>query len=391
MRDPSRDQYRSRGDLMYTRNHSRDKYSFNRGEEPYRRDLSRDQYSSSTGGENRPPSMQPAGGEVNAMDVTLSLESLRGIIAQESSKHAVRGKVYGSAINQDEVRVMITVLAPEETSRGFQNITSEPLEVAETNGRTNAFTAMFPLNGNKMSSSITFAGLLQRGGMQNRNKSYGYSRLKPQPIELLISIVYQIEQICLGKATIIATGEEIRTKQIDVPIDVAKDSILKSQKRSTGGRNILSIAADRHGGVAGAAFKYDPTRRKYKIEKGASLRVYIKAVPVDKQASRSRSQQSVDTRGNKSNSTSKYSSRSRSTRDPQSSLRHQTSSRRSHSSYSQSDFLGDSPAPAQRISRSSSCARSHGGNSLTIEPQTPQGYRSKSQVLQTRQDRKSVV
>ena len=227
MRDPSsRDQYSTRGDSesMYTRNHSRDKYYSNRGEEPYTRNTSRNQYGSAIVEKNRLPRMQPPGAEENAINVTLSLDSLRGIVVQESSKRAVRGKVYDSATNQDGVRVMITALVPEENIRGFNNIKSEPLETAETKGRKKFFKAIFPLNERKDSSSITIAGLIQGEQMYSPNSPNGHTRLKAKPFDLLISLVHQNEEICVGKATILATGEEIRTKQIDLPIDAATSS-----------------------------------------------------------------------------------------------------------------------------------------------------------------------
>lgn len=225
------------------------------------------------------------------MDVTLSVGFLRGIVAQESSKHAARGGLYESgAYDQDGVRAIITAIVPEKSIINGGNITSAPLEAAESVGRKKVYTAMFPLKGGKVSSSVTIPGLLQGDQRSSRNMPYGHRIIKPQPIDLLISIMFQNERMYLGKATILATGEEIRTKQIDLPIDVARDSIIRTQKKSSIGKRAPSITADRHGDVAPTAFKYDPTRRKYKIERDGLLRVFIKALPANTRSSRSHSQ-----------------------------------------------------------------------------------------------------
>lgn len=399
---------------------------------PYMRNNPRDQYGYSRGVENQPPAAQPIGGppEENLMDVTLSVGFLRGIIAQESSKHAARSGLYDSGgYKQEGVRAMVTAVVPEKSAIGGGNITSAPLEAAESVGRKKVYTAMFPLKGGKVSSSVTIPGLLKGVQRSSRNTPYGHRTVKPQPIDLLISLVLQNEKIYLGKATILATGEEVRTKQIDLPIDVSRDSIVRTLKKTSIGKRAPSITADRHGDVAPTAFKYDTHRRKYKIETDALLRVFIKALPSNGLARRSRSQQPEESRSKsrsksrsygqelkslpsdvrKSRSHSQQPSDTRSsargyaeqpmdphglrrsssqTRDSQSSRRSQSrdpntrsSSRRSSSEVdlSHNNYLGASSAPSQSMrSRSSSRARSSAGIPLTIKPQDSEGYRSKS-------------
>jgi len=326
--------------------------------------------------------MHQTGAKLNAMDITLSIGFLSGIVGQESSKNLSRGRMYDSSggYNQDGVIAMVTVLVAGKDLSGFDNIVSAPIEATEEEERSRFFTAVFPLMGGQVSSSITIPGLLQEVQTSGRNMSYDQRCFKPQAIDLLISLVYQNEQLYFGKTTILATAENSRTKQVDLPIDTARDSIMRAQKKSTGGKRLPSMKADRDGDIAATAFKCDRSRRKYKIEKDALLRVFIKSKPSKtshSQQNRSNSrgsyaQQPMATRGMRDYTPMDSSSASRrsgsQSRNPPSSSRQQTGSRRSRSGYSENDI--------QRTSRSSSRSRSHGGIPLTIEPQITPGYRS---------------
>jgi len=322
------------------------------------------------------PGLDPDG---ETMDVTLSVGFLKGIIAQENSKHAARDWVNDAdGYDRRGVRALITALVPDNTIGGGGSIASAPLEITETMGRNNVYTAIFPLKGGKVSSSITIPGLLKSERLSSRSLQYGQQQsIKPQPIDLIIGLVNENEQITIGKATILATGEEIRTKQVDLPIEVSRDSIMRSQKKSSyQGKKASSMSVDRHGDIAPAAFKHDRTRRKYKIERDAVLRVFIKSLPA--------------TNGGFSGlngSRSLNGSRRRRSMTPQS---RQPSSSRRMNPHPPQDFQGQRSSSSRRMNsnppqdfhnmsrHSSSRSRSHGGIPLMIEPRINQGYRASS-------------
>lgn len=193
-----------------------------------------------------------------------------------------RRRDWNSNSELDSVKVVITAMVPSIDYQAEGFLSSEPLESPKQAGDVMKYNAIFPLkakNTNGAPTRITMPGLMQldRSDVENRQFQSQYKR---QTIELLITLVFGNEAITLGKATLLVTGEEMKTKQADLPIDTSKNTVLKLQKKSTFPmKRSNSLSSNKQGEIAPTSFKYDRRRRKYQIENDAVLRAYLKCVP----------------------------------------------------------------------------------------------------------------
>ena len=226
-----------------------------------------------------------------SMDVTISVGFVRGIIMKEQAK---RRKDWNTNSELDSVKAVVTAMVP---ATGFQAegfLTSGPLENPKKIGEELKYNAIFPLkerDSNGAATRIVMPGLLQRDRSNTDDGQFPSGQYKRQTIELLITLVFGNEAFTLGKATMLVTGEEVKTKQSDLPIDTAKSSVIKLQKLSTFPmKRSGSMSSNKHGEIAPTSFKYDRRRRKYQIEKDAVLRAYMKVTPSNPYAGQAQGQ-----------------------------------------------------------------------------------------------------
>lgn len=212
-------------------------------------------------------------------DVTISIGFLRGIFMQESNKvRDWRQNNHGAEL--DAVKVVVIARNGTNSIQADDFITSAPLEKPKhINGWFN-YTALFPLKGSNPPTKMTLPGLIRRDHTSSVYSSHG--QYKRESVDLLITLIFGNEAITVGKAKIMVTGEEIRTKQSDVPIDISKDAIVRAQKKSNFPMKRMSnLPSGRKGEIGPVSFKYDRRRRKFQIETDAVLRVFYKVSPHD--------------------------------------------------------------------------------------------------------------
>ena len=217
-------------------------------------------------------------GSTEGLDVAISVGYLRGIIMEDNSKGAVKAWLSQKAEEKaDAIKIVITGLIPDRDIQSKSQLTSAPLDNPKQLGTFSKFTAMFPLKGGAGPRSITIPGLIrpEHGGNTFEEASY-----KRETVDLLITAVSGNESLSLGKVSILITGEEIRTRQHDLPVDTTRDSVLRLQKKYTSTlKTSTSITAGKQGEIAPSTFRYDRKKRKYQIEKDALLRVFVKVFP----------------------------------------------------------------------------------------------------------------
>lgn len=212
----------------------------------------------------------------DALDVTISIGFLRGIFMHEANKM----KDWQHHAEFDSMKVVIIARNDSKMVQADGFITSSPLDKPKPVGDWMNFTALFPLKGSSPPSKMTLSGLIQRDHSSQEYSSHGqYTR---ESIELLITLIFGNEAITVGKARLLVTGEETRTKQSDLPIDITRDGIIKSQKKSQFPmKRMSSLPGGKRGELAPVSFKYDRRRRKFQIETDAVLRVFYKVSPHD--------------------------------------------------------------------------------------------------------------
>ena len=178
----------------------------------------------------------------------------------------------------DSVKVVIIARNEANQLQADDFVTSAPLEKPKPVGDWMNYTALFPLKGNTSPTKMVLPGLIQRDHSNNEYSTHG--QYKRESIELLITLVFGNEAITLGKSRLLVTGEELRTKQSDVPIDITRDGILHSQKKSHFPmKRTTHLPKGKEGEISPIAFKYDRRRRKFQIETDAVLRVFFKVSP----------------------------------------------------------------------------------------------------------------
>lgn len=212
--------------------------------------------------------------EPGDLDVTISVGFLRGIYMLESKK--VKG--WENQAELDSVRVVVIARNDANMLQASDYITSAPLDTPKPVGDWMNYTAVFPLKGTKSTTKMTLPGLIKKN--HNSNMFSRDGQYKRESIELLITLVFGNEAITVGKARLVVTGEEVRTKQSDIPIDVFRDDLIKSQTRSHFPmKRTRSLPCGKDGELAPVSFKYDRRRRKFQIETDAVMRVFIKVSP----------------------------------------------------------------------------------------------------------------
>jgi hypothetical protein len=210
-----------------------------------------------------------------SMDVTISVGFVRGIVMKEMTK---RRKDWNAMSEIDSIKVVVAAIVPSTGYQAENFLSSSPLENPKQVGDSVQYNAIFPLKGRESNGAptrIKMPGLLQRekdGGDQ--------ANFKRQTVELLISLVLGNEALSLGKSSLMVTGEEVKTKQSDLPIDTKKSTVMKLQKKSTFPMKRTSSFSSK-GSIGPTSFKYDRRRRKFHLERDAVLRVYMKASPTD--------------------------------------------------------------------------------------------------------------
>ncbi len=224
------------------------------------------------------PGSTPLGDHgADTLDVTISIGFLRGIFMQESNK----SKSSDWQERHHEIdTVKVAILARNEANliQADDFITSAALEKPKPVGEWMNYTALFPLKGTNAPTKMTLSGLIKRDHTNSQYSSHG--QYKRESIELLITLVFGNEAITLGKARLLITGEEVRTKQSDLPIDISRDGILRSQRKSHFPmKRMTSLPSSKGGDLAPISFKYDRRRRKFQIETDAVLRVFYKVSP----------------------------------------------------------------------------------------------------------------
>ncbi len=217
------------------------------------------------------PTMQHQ--HASSLDVTISVGFVRGIIMKESAK---RRKDWNSMSELDTVKVVVTAIIPSTGYQASQLLSSAPLESPKDQGDAKQYNAVFPLkarDSNGAPTRIIMPGLIEKEDRNDPNAQF-----KRQTVELLITLVFGNEAFTLGKSSLMVTGEETKTKQSDLPIDITKSSVLKVQKKSSFPMKRSSSFSSK-GKIGPASFKFDRRRRKYQIEKDAVMRVYLKVAP----------------------------------------------------------------------------------------------------------------
>lgn len=218
------------------------------------------------------------GNQTDTLDVTISIGFLRGIFMHENGK--VKDWQHQHHAELDSVKVVIIARNDANNQQADEFITSAPLEKPKPVGDWMNYSALFPLKGNNSVTKMTLPGLIQRD-----HSSGGYSvhgQYKRESVELLITLIFGNEAITLGKARLVVTGEEVRTKQSDLPISISRDGILKAQKKSQFPmKRMTNLPRGKDDELAPVSFKYDRRRRKFQLETDAVLRVFFKVSPHD--------------------------------------------------------------------------------------------------------------
>ncbi len=218
------------------------------------------------------------GSQMDTLDVTISIGFLRGIFMHENGK--VQEWKHQNHAELDSVKIVIIAKNDANNQQADEFITSAPLEKPKPVGDWMNYTALFPLKGNNSVTKMTLPGLIQRD-----HTSGGYSihgQYKRESVDLLITLIFGNEAITLGKARLVVTGEEVRTKQSDLPISISRDGILKAQKKSQFPmKRMTSLPRGKNDELAPVSFKYDRRRRKFQLETDAVLRVFFKVSPHD--------------------------------------------------------------------------------------------------------------
>lgn len=214
---------------------------------------------------------------VTSLDVTISVGFVRGIVMKEMAK---RRKDWNTRSELDSVKVVVAALVP---STGYQAeifLSSAPLKSPKEVGDEIQYNAVFPLKGRDSNGAPT--RMIMPGLLQREKGSDPHAQFKRQTVELLITLVSGNEAFTLGKSTLMVTGEEVKTKQFDLPVDTTKSTVLKLQKKSTFPMKRTSSFSSKMSGrskIGPTSFKFDRRRRKYQLEKDAVLRVYLKVSP----------------------------------------------------------------------------------------------------------------
>lgn len=177
----------------------------------------------------------------------------------------------------DSVKVVVAAIVPTTGYQAQNFLFSGPLESPKKDGDEITYNAIFPLKGRESNGAptrIVMPGLIQK----EEGNEY-----KRQTVELLITMVFGNEAFTLGKATLMVTGEEFKTKQSDLPIDTTKSTVLKVQKKSTFPmKRSASFSSKMSGGSIGpTSFKFDRRKRKYHLMKDSVLRAYLKVTSSD--------------------------------------------------------------------------------------------------------------
>lgn len=223
------------------------------------------------------PSLGMQNSMAASLDVVISVGFVRSIVVTE----AKRRKDWNTNAELDSIKAVVTAMVPATGYQAEGFLSSGPLESPKKVGEIMKYNAIFPLksrDSNGVPTRITLPGLMQRD--KNVDNEDFPSPYKRQTVELLITLVLGNEAITLGKTTLLVTGEEVKTKQSDLPIDTDKKSVIQLKKKSTFHmKRSSSISSNKQGEIAPTSFKYDRRRRKYQIEKDAVLRAYVKCVP----------------------------------------------------------------------------------------------------------------
>ena len=147
-----------------------------------------------------------------SLDVVISVGFVRSIIMTEAKKR----KDWNTKAELDSVKAVVTALVPATGYQADGFLSSGPLESPKQIGNEMKYNAIFPLKikDNGAPTRITMPGLIQRDRSAEGADFVG--QYKRQTIELLITLVFGNEAIALGKATLLVTGEELKTKQTDL-------------------------------------------------------------------------------------------------------------------------------------------------------------------------------
>ncbi len=210
------------------------------------------------------------------LDVTISVGFIKGIIMKEASKF----RKDRNKLELDTVKAVVTAVVPSTGYQAEGFLSSHPIGSPKTAGDALRYNAMFPLKGKNHGSPtrLVMPGLMKRDNSESKD-SVQYKR---QTVELLITLVFGNEAFNIGKSTLLVTGEEVRTKQGEMPIDTTKSAVMQLQKKTAFPmKRMSSLSSNKLGSIAPTSFKYDRRRRKYQIESDAVMRVYMKVTPTD--------------------------------------------------------------------------------------------------------------
>ncbi len=211
------------------------------------------------------------------LDVTISIGFLRGIFMQEQNV----GMDWQNQTELDPCKVVVIARNETHMVQADEYITSAPLERPKPVGDWMNYTALFPLKGSNPPTKMSLPNLIHRD-LSSSEYTDVHGQYKRESIDLLITLIFGNEAITLGKARLLITGEEVRTKQSDLPIDISKDSIVKAQKKTQFPmKRMTNLPSGRDGELEPVSFKYDRRRRKFQIETDAVLRVFYKVSPHD--------------------------------------------------------------------------------------------------------------
>jgi hypothetical protein len=219
----------------------------------------------------------PMSNEADRLDVTISIGFLRGVFMHENKK--VRDwQQHDTELDAVKVVVLARNEANQIQAKDF--LTSAPLTKPKPVGEWMNYTALFPLKGSSTITKMTLPGLIQRDPSSDSFASHG--SYKRESVDLLITLVFGNEAITIGKSRVVITGEELRTKQSDLPVEINRDAILRAQKKSYFPmRRMTSLHVGKGGDLSPMPFKFDRRRRKFQMETDAVLRVFFKVSPHD--------------------------------------------------------------------------------------------------------------
>ncbi len=222
------------------------------------------------------------------MDIEVSVDIMEGLIMEyKDSQYSQES--YASKASSPQILGTLPITAFVSCKKNVSStrtisthVPSLPLNkpTSSHGGKHHHFVVRWPADFDPHGDALSTFKLsrLMRKESTGSPFGYGYGYV-PEEIELTIGLMRGSDMISLGLANLVITGEETEEMIIDLPINITKEAVKESKKRSPSPlRKLRSQSKSSIKILKAKAFPGD-TKRKYRLSEQSMIRLQVKISP----------------------------------------------------------------------------------------------------------------